>query len=153
MPLLVERIENGTVIDRIDPFFGIRVLEILQLAPKDPRAADASALPRLALVINVPSRHMGRKDILKIENRVIKPSEADKIALIAPRARLNTVKGGQVVSKVDLKLPARISSIARCPNPRCASALGGLGEFLNEDGRLRCHFCERLFKSGELIVE
>jgi aspartate carbamoyltransferase regulatory subunit len=170
MPLLVERIEQGTVIDRIEAFAGIHVLEILKLVPparaagtepagheKSGRSSAAPAKPdlthRVALVINVPSRHMGRKDILKIEGREIKPVEANKIALIAPRARLNVIRAGKVVQKVDVKLPAKLEDIAACPNPSCISRLEREASvFSTEKGRLRCAYCERLFSTYELVV-
>jgi len=151
MPILVERIEQGTVVDRIEAFAGARVLEILKLAPTSGAAPDK--MHRIALVINVPSRHMGRKDILKIEGRELKPSEANKIALIAPRARLNVIRGGKVVQKTDVKLPTKLDDIAACPNPQCISINErGNSLFLNEKGRLRCTYCERLFSTYELVV-
>ncbi|MCL6088851.1 MAG: aspartate carbamoyltransferase regulatory subunit [Candidatus Marsarchaeota archaeon] len=172
MPLLVERIEQGTVIDRIEAFAGIHVLEILKLVPsnqaarqseaaasheKSGRSSAAPAKPdlthRVALVINVPSRHMGRKDILKIEGREIKAVEANKIALIAPRARLNVIRAGKVAQKVDVKLPAKLEDIAACPNPSCISRLEREASvFSTEKGRLRCSYCERLFSTYELVV-
>ncbi len=171
MPLLVERIEQGTVIDRIEAFAGIHVLEILKLVPsnqaarqseasgneKSSRSPASPAKPdlahRVALVINVPSRHMGRKDILKIEGREIKPVEANKIALIAPRARLNVIRAGKVVQKVDVKLPSKLEDIAACPNPSCISRLEREASvFSAEKGRLRCAYCERLFSTYELVV-
>ncbi len=174
MPLMVERIEQGTVIDRIEAFAGIHVLEILKLVPpasamggmplaspasgdKASRASSSASKPalpsRIALVINVPSRHMGRKDILKIEGRELKAIEVNKIALIAPRARLNVIREGKVTQKVDVKLPAKLEDIAACPNPSCISRLErGSSVFLTEKGRLRCLYCERLFSTYELEV-
>ncbi|VVB57120.1 Aspartate carbamoyltransferase regulatory chain [uncultured archaeon] len=170
MPLMVERIEQGTVIDRVEAFAGIHVLEILKLVPpaslpaheesKSDKAAKARSSTlkidrehRIALVINVPSRHMGRKDILKIEGREIKPVEANKIALISPRARLNVIRGGKVVQKSDVKLPAKLEDIAACPNPSCISRLEREASiFTTEKGRLRCLYCERLFSTYELVV-
>jgi len=151
MPIQVERIQSGTVVDRIEAFAGTHVLEILKLAPTNGTAPDK--MHRIALVINVPSRHMGRKDILKIEGRELKPAEANKIALIAPRARLNVIREGKVTQKTDVKLPAKLEDIAACPNPQCISRHEREGSiFFNEKGRLRCFYCERLFSTHELVV-
>jgi aspartate carbamoyltransferase regulatory subunit len=151
MPIMVERILQGTVVDRIEAFAGTRVLEILKLAPSNGAAPDK--VHRIALVINVPSRHMGRKDILKIEGRELKLSEVNKIALIAPRARLNVIREGKVVQKTDVKLPSRLEDIAACPNPSCISHHERSSSiFLNEKGRLRCVYCERIFSTYELVV-
>lgn len=158
MPLMVERIENGTVIDRIDAYRGILVLEKLRLVPTDgspeldaPGAASSAAKPRMALLIHVPSRHMGHKDILKIEGRELDAADVNRIALLAPRARLNLIRAGKVASKQDVKLPSELRGLAACPNPQCVSqALSGY--FHVERERLRCHYCERLFRSDELVL-
>ena len=151
MPLLIERIQEGTVIDRIQAFRGIRVLEILKLIPSSSKQGEMKA--RIALVINVPSHHMSRKDILKIEGRELQPAEVNKIALIAPQARLNVIRDGKVAKKQDVKLPAKLEDIAICPNPQCISRSERESSvFNNESGGLRCQYCERLFASSELLV-
>ena len=151
MPLLIERIQEGTVIDRIQAFRGIRVLEILHLIPSGKANDDMKS--RIALVINVPSKHMGRKDILKIEGRELQPSEVNKIALIAPEARLNVIRGGKVGVKQDVKLPLKLEGIAVCPNPQCISRVEMENSIFNTESRgLRCQYCERLFAPTELLV-
>ena len=152
MPLMVEKIENGTVIDRIDAYKGILVLEKLRLLPA-PGQSGEGPRPRMALLINVPSRHMGHKDILKIEGRELKAAEVNKIALMAPRARLNVIQAGRVASKTDVKLPSELLGVAGCPNPQCVSQPQNLpGHFHAEKERLRCHYCERLFRPDELVL-
>ncbi len=147
---MVEKIENGTVIDRIDAYKGILVLEKLRLLPS---LGAEGARPRMALLINVPSRHMGHKDILKIEGRELAASEVNKIALMSPRARLNVIQAGRVARKTDVKLPAELDGVAGCPNPQCVSQSEKLaGHFHVERERLRCKYCERLFRPDELVL-
>jgi aspartate carbamoyltransferase regulatory subunit len=150
MPLMVEKIENGTVIDRIDAYEGIKVLEKLRLIPRE---GAEGVRPRMALLINVPSRHMGHKDILKIEGRELGIAEVNKIALMCPHARLNVIQAGRVARKTDVKLPAELLGVAGCPNPQCVTGAQNLaGHFYVEKERLRCKYCERLFRPDELVL-
>ena len=155
MQLLVENLENGTVIDRIGAFRGIEVLRILQLVPPegkmDPETSGADT--RIALVINVPSKRIGRKDILKIEGRRLGTQEVNRIALICPQARLNIIENGKVVEKKDVKLPRELVGVARCPNPRCISNESRVdGHFAVEPEGIRCRYCERRFHANELVL-
>lgn len=144
-PLLVEKISDGTVIDRIDAGKGWRVLAMLGLTSGAPQG-------RIALVVNVPSRQMGRKDILKIEGIYVDPKMANKIALISPHARLNIIMGSKVAKKLDVSLPDMVRGIGKCPNPKCItnSEMAETG-FARRNGHLRCRFCERLFNAEELV--
>jgi len=144
-PLLVEKISDGTVIDRIDAGKGWRVLAMLGLNSGAPQG-------RIALVVNVPSRHMGKKDILKIEGVYVEPKMANKIALISPQARLNIIKGSKVSKKLDVFLPDNVAGIGKCPNPKCISNSEKIETgFSRRDHHLRCRFCERLFNAEELV--
>jgi len=57
--LLVSKIENGTVIDHIPAGRALTVLRILGISGKEGL--------RVALVMNVESKKLGKKDIVKIE--------------------------------------------------------------------------------------
>jgi aspartate carbamoyltransferase regulatory subunit len=151
MDLLVEKIQNGTVIDRIEAFGSLRVLEILGLTQAN--GLKPSHQHRIAAVMNVPSKKLGKKDILKIEGKILSGEEVDKIALVSPKATVNLIEGGKVSSKRQVELPKEISKIASCPNPTCASnGSRQISKFKNEGGKLRCHFCERVFEANELII-
>jgi aspartate carbamoyltransferase regulatory subunit len=89
--LYVKKIRNGTVIDHIDPGHALDVLHILDINGKRGEVVSA--------VLNVESKELGRKDIVKIEDRELNPQEVDKIALIAPKATINIVREYEVTSK------------------------------------------------------
>jgi len=146
MPLTVEKIENGTVIDHITAGKGLRVLDILGIR--------AGFEGRAALVMNVPSKKMGRKDIVKVEGRFLDEKDVDKIAVIAPQATLNIIKGGEVKEKGSVKLPRAIAGVFRCPNPKCITNFERIPSRFNvERGpRMRCAYCERMFAPDEPIV-
>jgi aspartate carbamoyltransferase regulatory subunit len=111
--LIVRRIENGTVIDHIQNGQALNVLRILGI-----RGGEGYTV---AIVMNVKSKKLGRKDIVKIEGRELVQGEVDRIALIAPEATINTVRNFRVVKKVKVRLPEEIRGILSCTNPNCIS--------------------------------
>ncbi|HHT9152250.1 MAG TPA: aspartate carbamoyltransferase regulatory subunit, partial [Candidatus Hypogeohydataceae bacterium YC40] len=88
--LQVSAIKDGTVIDHIDSKSTFKVASILNIPAES----------RLILVgMNLSSRQLGKKGIIKIEGKVLNQEEANKIALIAPNATLNIIKNFEVVEK------------------------------------------------------
>ncbi len=109
--LIVTKIKNGTVIDHIPAGMSLHVLNILGITGREGY--------RIALVMNVESSKIGKKDIIKIENRELDSKEVNKIALIAPTATINIIRNYEVVSKVKVELQDVIEGIVKCPNPNC----------------------------------
>ncbi len=109
--LKIKTIKNGIVIDHIKQGKSPDVLKILGI---DENFRDA-----ITLAMNVPSKDLGRKDIVKVENRDIDTNEINKIAIIAPDATINIIKDYRVVKKEKVMLPERIIGIIQCPNPKC----------------------------------
>src|SRR5437867_13237694 len=71
--------------------------------------------------MHVPSRAMGWKDIVKVEDRELGAREIEKIALIAPAATVNVIRNYNVAEKRRVTLPDRAVGILRCANPNCIS--------------------------------
>jgi len=141
--LKVQPIRNGTVIDHITPGQALRVLRVLGL----PRPGSASTI---SIVINVPSREMKRKDIVKVEDRELDPAELAQIALIAPRATINIIREYHVAEKHAVTLPDKVAGIATCPNTDCvtrgAEPVEPAFDVLKKDPvTLRCAYCETAF--------
>jgi len=142
--LKVSAIRNGTVIDHISPARALDVARILSL--------ETFADP-VALAMNVPSGKIGRKDVVKIENRALSESEVNEIALVAPQSTLNIIKDYEVVEKRKLELPDVIHGILTCVNPNCISRREGSAKFIVEKKHpviLRCYYCERLMRDDEI---
>jgi len=149
--LLVRKIENGTVIDHIPAGNALNVLRILGI--------KGSEGLRIAIVMNVESRKLGRKDIVKIENRELHPEEVNMIALIAPAATINIVKNYSVIKKVKVKLPETIENIVRCSNPNCIT--NQAREYVKPKFKviskdpliLQCTYCERFTFKEDIIKQ
>jgi len=135
----VQPIRNGTVIDHISPGNAIRVLRILGL----PRPGWTSTV---TAAMNVGSAR-GRKDILKIEDRELDPSEVNKISLVAPNATINIIREYEVARKERVELPEKVSGLVKCPNPNCVTNHEPIrSQFLivaKDPVRLRCGYCDR----------
>ena len=107
--LLVRKIENGVVIDHIPAGKAFLVLHLLNLDPA------AKAL----IAMNVDSKTLGTKDLIKIEGTYLTSKEIDLIGLVAPSATLNVVESWDVKEKRRIHLPEYIEGIFKCPNPLC----------------------------------
>ena len=79
--LVINTIENGTVIDHIRAGEALTVLRILGIT--------GSTRERVSVATNVTSKAHERKDVVKIEKRELKANEVDRIALVAPNATIN----------------------------------------------------------------
>ena len=146
--LRVRKIKDGTVIDHIKAGRGKKVLDIL--------GVENGFSQTTAMLMNVPSKRIGKKDIVKIENKTLKKEEVDKIALIAPHATWNVVKDFKVTDKSKIELPDTVIGILECPNPKCVTRMNEpiKSKFKVEEKepvKLRCMYCERLFGLEDLI--
>ncbi len=136
--LLISPIRNGTVIDHIKGGEGLNVLRILGLT--------GTCTVSLSVATNVTSRQMGRKDIVKIENRELLKEEVDRIALIAPQSSINIIREFRVYEKKGVEIPDQICGVIRCPNPGCITNTNEpvTSRFTVQQSGLRCHYCDWL---------
>ncbi len=107
----IKLIKNGIVIDHIKSGKALEVLRILGISENFPDT--------VTLAMNVPSKSMHLKDIVKVENRDIDQKEINQIAIVAPRATINRIRDCKVVKKDRVALPDEIVGIIKCPNPKC----------------------------------
>lgn len=106
--LEVKSIKNGIVIDHIKAGNGLKIFSRL--------FTDASEYP-IVLVMNVESKILGRKDIIKIENSF--DVDIDFLGLLDQHASVNFIKDEKVVEKRKATLPKEVKGLFKCPNPRC----------------------------------
>ena len=104
----IDSIRNGFVIDHIPAGVGMRLYQLLGLD-----ALDCS----VALIRNVGSKKMGKKDIIKIDADI--RINLDLIGYVAPDATVNVIHDGALMEKKTIALPKEITDVIRCKNPRC----------------------------------
>ena len=146
--LSVEAIEKGTVIDHIPAGKGLIILRQFKLLHY------GSAV---TVGFNLPSKTQGSKDIIKITGVWLDDNAANRLALFAPEAVVNTIDHFKVINKRRLTLPAEIAEVFRCPNTNCAShgePVKSRFYVRKQSGqtKLKCHYCEKTF-SRDSVAE
>lgn len=148
--LLVRRIKNGTVIDHIDAGKALIVLKALKISAEEGNV--------ITIAMNVRSEKLGKKDIIKIEDRYLKSEDTNKIALFAPNATINIIENYKVKEKRSVELPDVFIDIIRCVNINCITNSGeeisSKIEVIDKKHRkLRCVYCRRVIKIEELLYQ
>ena len=134
--MTVDSIKNGVVIDHITAGRGMEIYELLGLG-----SSDAT----VAIMKNVPSTKMGRKDIIKIDGDM--EINLDVIGYVDPCATVNIIRDGVLVEKKSIDMPALLTDVIRCKNPRCiTSCEQELSQIFRLSDRAkkeyRCLYCE-----------
>jgi aspartate carbamoyltransferase regulatory subunit len=145
--LAVAAIQNGSVIDHIPAGSGVRLIKLLQL----------TIHPNTVTVgLNLPSKSMGKKDLLKIEGRFLTPNEIHEIAIFAPQATINLIHDFKLKDKFTATLAQSITGLLVCPNPNCVSHHQDVQSHFDiltprQIVQLHCHYCEGVFQKEEII--
>ncbi len=107
----VTAIRNGTVIDHVPAGKSLSVLKMLGIEGKNSNP--------VSLVMNVPSKKMGGKDIIKVEDRELTQNELDRLALVAPDASVAIIRAYSVAEKLEINLTDEVVDVARCTFSNC----------------------------------
>jgi aspartate carbamoyltransferase regulatory subunit len=110
--LEVSALKDGTVIDHIPADSLFKVLSILRLEKME---------GMLTFGTNLLSKKLGKKAIIKLSDVFFKDKDINRIALIAPEAKLNIIKDYKVVEKKVVEIPDEINGIVKCVNPMCVT--------------------------------
>ena len=134
--MIIDAIKNGIVIDHISAGKAMGLYQILGLGELD---------CSVAILKNVVSGKLGRKDIIKID-RVL-DLDWDVIGYVDPNITVNIIMDGRRVEKRQLKLPETITNVIRCKNPRCITSveqeLPQVFKLTDREKRVyRCLYCE-----------
>lgn len=132
----IDSIKNGIVIDHITAGKGMEIYKLLGLD-----SLDCS----VALIKNVSSRKMGKKDIIKIDSDF--DVDTDILGFVDPDVTVNIIKDGKTAEKKTIALPERLTNVLTCKNPRCISAteqeLPQIFKLTDRERRVyRCLYCE-----------
>ena len=142
----VQPIRNGTVIDHIIAGKGVKIMDLLGFNQEG---------TAILSIMNVKSKKLGRKDIIKIEDRELSEEDINKIALLSPKCNINLIRNYTVSEKIEAKVPRVNIGIAKCNNQNCISNnqrnLDSKLELKNEeDFTLKCIYCRRRMNGAKL---
>ena len=134
--MLIDSIQNGIVIDHITAG---KAMELYQILGLDKLACT------VAILKNVTSGKLGRKDIIKVEGDA-SWLNLDVLAYLDPDISVTVIENGKAVRKEKPKPPKRLVNIVRCRNPRCISSIEEECDQifeLSSNGKYRCIYCEQ----------
>lgn len=132
----IDSITNGIVIDHITAGCGMRLYDLLGLD-----SLDVS----VAIIKNVTSRKMGKKDIIKIDADI--PLNFDVIGFVDPDATVNIIRDGVLEKKLSISMPETLTNVIKCKNPRCITSteqeLDQIFKLTDPKSKTyRCLYCE-----------
>ena len=132
----IDSIVNGIVIDHIGAGRAMLLYELLDLGNEE---------GSVAIIKNVQSGKMGKKDIIKIETE--RDLNLDIIGYVDPDATVNVIRDGQLIEKKTLDLPEMLTDVIFCKNPRCITSveqeLSHVFRLTDKQNKVyRCLYCE-----------
>ena len=132
----IDSIKNGIVIDHITAGRGMKIYQLLNLD-----ALDCS----VAIIKNVNSGKMGKKDIIKIDADI--EINMDILGYVDPDVTINIISDGKLAEKRRATLPQKLTNVLFCKNPRCITTteqeLPHIFSLTDSDARVyRCIYCE-----------
>ena len=132
----IDSIKNGIVIDHITAGLGMKIYSLLDL--------DKLDCP-VAIIKNVQSGKMGKKDIIKIDADIT--LDLQLLGFVDPGITVNIIKDDKLVEKKSIELPERLVNVVKCKNPRCITTteqeLNHVFKLTDKNKRIyRCIYCE-----------
>lgn len=132
----IDSINTGFVIDHITAGCGMTLFSLLRL--------ETLSVP-VAIIKNVSSKKMGKKDIIKIDADI--SVDLDIIGFVDPGATVNIIKNGVLVEKREMKMPEILTDVIHCKNPRCITSteqeISHVFRLTDKEKKVyRCIYCE-----------
>ena len=138
--LNVSGIREGFVLDHIKAGMSLSIYHDLKLDQLD---------CTVAILKNVVSSKMGKKDILKVECG-IEELDLDILGFIDHNITVNVIQDEKIIEKKKLVLPKQVKNVIKCKNPRCITSIEQELDqifFLTDPEHevYRCKYCEEKY--------
>jgi aspartate carbamoyltransferase regulatory subunit len=144
----IPAIKNGSVIDHIPSRETFRIIRIL-----DPQ----EFMHPITVTLNLDSKKMGKKGVIKIDDRFLTKKEVNKIAILAPNATVSIIKNYKIKEKIAVKIPKELRNIINCSNPMCITNREKVStkfKVIRDDPlEAKCLYCERVYGKDELEIK
>ena len=132
----IDSIKEGLVIDHITAGNAMRIYNLLGFDELE---------CSIAIIKNVNSKKMGKKDIIKIDSNIDINLEA--LGFIDPDITIDVIRDSKLVEKRHVDLPETLHGVLKCKNPRCITSVEQelSQEFMltdKENRVYRCVYCE-----------
>lgn len=132
----IDSIKDGIVIDHITAGNAMTIYGLLGFDKLE---------CSIAIIKNVSSKKMGKKDIIKIDSNIDINLEA--LGYIDPGVTIDIIRNSTLVEKRHVDLPETLHDVLRCKNPRCITSceqeLDQIFILTDKDKKIyRCMYCE-----------
>lgn len=108
----IDSIKNGIVIDHIAAGKGMQIYTLLKLDELD---------CSVAIIKNVSSNKMGKKDIIKVDADI--DVDIELLGYVDPGVTVDIIKDSKLVEKRKVSLPEKLTNVIKCKNPRCITSV------------------------------
>jgi aspartate carbamoyltransferase regulatory subunit len=102
------------------------------------------------------SNKLGKKGIIKLSKVFFEDDQINKIALVAPCAKLNIIKEYDVVEKRVVEIPDEIIGLVKCVNPKCITNNEKVPTRFDvvskSEVKLKCHYCEKITDQDNIDI-
>ncbi len=137
----VDSIRDGIVIDHIAAGCGMKLYRLLGLENLE---------APVAMITNVASAKLGRKDIIKIDAAI--DVDLDTIGYVDPGATVNIIRDGELKEKKRIEMPEKLVNVLFCKNPRCITSCEQELDHVfcltdRAKREYRCMYCETKFSN------
>jgi len=136
-------IDNGIVLNHIQAGRAMQIVEALKLHELG---------CTVAILKNVKSTRMGKKDLIKIDQMI--DFDPTALGFIDPDITVTYIKHGKVHKREKLTPPQTLTNIIRCKNPRCITSteqeidqIFALAQ--QEPPVYRCRYCQAAYTNGK----
>lgn len=133
----VDGIKKGIVIDHIKAGLGYKIFKELKLHHTNYSTA---------LIRNVSSNKLGKKDLIKIDNVI--DIDLTVLGILDPGITMTIIENEKVKEKIKLTLPDSVKGILKCKNPRCVSTIEDIDikfTLVNKETKeYKCDFCDSI---------
>lgn len=144
----VPAIKDGSVIDHIPSRETFRIMRIL-----DPQEFKHP----ISVTLNLDSKKIGKKGVIKIDNRFLTKNEVNKIAILAPNATVSIIKNYKIEEKIKVRIPEELFGIVNCSNPSCITNKENVRTkfkvIREEPLEVKCHHCERVYSRDDIEIK
>ena len=135
----IDSIQNGVVLDHIQAGKSMDIYRYLHLDQLD---------CSVAIIKNVRSGRMGKKDIIKIDSPM--EVDLDVLGYIDPNITVNIIRDDKIAEKRTLHLPKILKNVIHCKNPRCITSieqeLPHIFYLADEEKEVyRCQYCDEKY--------
>ena len=123
---------------------------------------------RITVATNMPSSSLGRKGIIKIEEKILEEKELNNIALLAPNVTINIIEDYKVIEKTKLDRLDKVIGLMKCDNPKCISNHENIEtkfvrikenpkssdeSIQDKKTRYKCFYCEKVILEDEIQIQ